>query len=284
MQTLIATLKNTGPYGSITRQIDVLFPQLNELRRVGELMGRSEDPNEIVQSAPPGYFVVRGQCHSSFYGTELGYTCWYIKASMGYAASGLKHGHSPKSIADFLEAMMVNLDIQNLKIFPRSLPIEFGEPMASSVESGSQSPSTSESFYSLTDDGSRSIAAPSVSHESRGSNTFKDPASPTLSDSDYSGSSVSSDDEDPNGTFPQSLGHGYKVPHNTPVSSLDSNGRRTRPEDASIFAQLAERANELTRSLGSSDARSSGGRSLSRSPRRLRRPVVLAGRRRRHSR
>ena len=272
MHALLASLRNTASHSTIVQQTDGLFLRLSELRRVGELMERSESPDEIVKSAPPGYFIDRAQCHQSFYGTEFGYSCWYIKATMGYIVSGLERGNSPKLLADSLERILANFNMQKLKLFPRSLPFELEEPMLTSVQSGSQSPSSSESSCSTT--------TPSVSNELYESNN--PPPSIPFS-SEYQWSSDSSAVKDPFKTPAQSPNKIYAGPPNTPSLSTDSIEEQAGLRHAEIFAELARRANELTLSFGSDHSRSSSRRRLSRSPRRLRTSATSAGKQRRRN-
>jgi hypothetical protein len=112
MQKFIIDLLDNADHNVIYSQAEILFLLLSELRRIGELMGRNDRPNEVVQNAPPQYFTARAQRHRSFYGTECGYACWYIQASLGYTMSYLIDG-------DTFELMMTDSEIKKLKIFPR---------------------------------------------------------------------------------------------------------------------------------------------------------------------
>ncbi|KAJ5855819.1 uncharacterized protein N7529_009763 [Penicillium soppii] len=117
MQKFISDLKSDTVRELIFPQTGVLFLQLSELRRIGELMGTTEPFNESLKNAPPQYFTARAQRHQSFYGTEYGYACWYIQASLGCTMTYLVD-------ADAFESMMADFEIDNLNIFPRLLPLE----------------------------------------------------------------------------------------------------------------------------------------------------------------
>lgn len=98
-------------------------------------MAKHGTSNGVFLDAPSGYFIVRTQHHRSFYGTEFGYACWYIKASLDYALRELGRRRSPELIADRLKSPLAGFQLNDLRIFPLLLPCE-------SLSAGScQSPS-----------------------------------------------------------------------------------------------------------------------------------------------
>jgi hypothetical protein len=215
IQELILDLRKSGPFKTIKRRTDDLFLPISELRRLGELMGMSDTPNDIVLGAPPGYFIVRAQRHKTFYGTEFGYACYYIKGCFGFALDGLERGLSSNTIADRLELMMADFNINGFKLFPRMLAYESAESPAIS-SSASSSPSSPESSPYSEYTGPQNTPV---------SSAFPSPYSLVLSDS------------------PELL--------NTPFSSNVFGKRMNTAADAAIYAELTGKANALTISLGS---------------------------------
>ncbi|KAJ5347905.1 hypothetical protein MYU51_015405 [Penicillium brevicompactum] len=277
MHNLLYSLRSSAPYRSIAQQTDELFLRLSELRHYGEIMGRMDAPDEIVRNAPPGYFVTRAQQHRGFYGTEFGYSCWYIKASMGYSLGRLESGGSAKPIADFLETILADFDIRKMGFFPRSLPFEFGENQFPLLSSASQSPVTLETS-AVSDDEDSVRSSPSfMSYDLKVPNNT--PASSAIyGPEDYLTTSFSDADESPH-TSASSESYDLRVPDNTPATSMylatGHNLGRSISEDASIFAELADRAHNLASSLSRDTARPQGMRHAPRHSRRLRSPIAL---------
>lgn len=242
-------------------------------------MGRVDSPSEIVRNAPPRYFIARAQQHRGFYGTEFGYACWYIKASMGYSLGRLQSGGSSKPVADFLESILANFDLRQMKLFPRSLPFEFGENQFPLIDSGSQSPSTSDTSAVSDSEESGRSTPPSPSHEHE--EPEKAPNSSGFDGSENAMSSTSSEADVSPRTSASSVAYNFYVPENTPAASMYIDKRRglvqSHSQDASIFAELAERANAVTLSLDRDTARSPDRKQSPRSSRRPGSPVPLGG-------
>ncbi|KAJ5210060.1 hypothetical protein N7472_000199 [Penicillium cf. griseofulvum] len=77
MEQIIDGLRNNYPANQdeIIGRMGQLNLQLSTLRRVGEMMGLSYPPTDIVRDAPPHYFSGRAQRHQNYFGTEFGYSC-----------------------------------------------------------------------------------------------------------------------------------------------------------------------------------------------------------------
>ncbi|KAJ5421427.1 hypothetical protein N7491_009872 [Penicillium cf. griseofulvum] len=124
MEQIIDGLRNNYPANQdeIIGRMGQLNLQLSTLRRVGEMMGLSYPPTDIVRDAPPHYFSGRAQRHQNYFGTEFGYSCWYTQAQVGYTIADLLNGRDHTRVADLLEQLLASWQLTEMRVFPRQLP------------------------------------------------------------------------------------------------------------------------------------------------------------------
>jgi hypothetical protein len=95
---------------------------LSSYQRMGEFLGETFPPSEIVLDAPPGFFTMQAQRHENFFGTEFGYACWSTQAHLSYIVQDLVNDRDPARIADLLEQLVATWQLIEMRVFPYPLP------------------------------------------------------------------------------------------------------------------------------------------------------------------